>query len=241
MLPLMTVDFETRSYLDVRNVGAWRYAEDKTTEILFLSYKRKDWDHAKLWIAKEEDFPKAILDHIEQNGVFSAFHAQFERALWIKKLKPLGIPVPKNWKDSQASCAYKGIPMALDKAGAALDLPIQKNQRGKYLIQKLCKPKWGTKNDPTRIYIEDPELMREFGDYCIEDSESEECLLDTVGELPAPEYKIWIMDQIINQRGVKIDVDAVNCAVKIVEAVEHKLTEQLIKITDEKMSNSQST
>ena len=41
-LPTCLVDFETRSFLNVKDVGAWRYAEDYTTEILCMGYKLGD-------------------------------------------------------------------------------------------------------------------------------------------------------------------------------------------------------
>ena len=225
------VDFETRCYKDVRKVGSWRYAEDVTAEIICLGYRIGDQPR-RLW-TPDLPFPQDILDHIEVGGIFEAHNAQFERAIWIFILKrKFGIPVPTRWVDTMAACAYRAIPMALDKAGAALNLPIQKDQRGKYLLQQLCMPKGPTKAEPDRIYREDLDLYFEILEYCLDDVDSEKCLGETIGDLSPGEYQIWLLDQVINQRGVQIDIDAVEAALEIIASVEETLNKELTELTD---------
>ena len=241
-LPVVLVDFETRSYLDVRDVGAWRYAEDKTTEILILSYKIK-WPDGTAktgsWIPDLQDFPQEIIDLVEVGAVFEAHNVQFERSIWILILnRRLNIPVPKKWRDTLAVCAYRGIPLSLDKAGDALDLPILKDKRGKYLLQTLCTPKWGTKTEPDRIYREDWDLMQELYGYCDDDVEAEDCLGNTLGVLPPAEQGLWQFDQRINQRGVQLDVEAVEAALELIQIVEKTLNEELREITDNEVERA---
>jgi DNA polymerase len=143
----------------------------------------------------------------------------------------MGIPVPKRWKDTLAACAYRGIPLSLDKAGAALELSIQKNKRGKYLLNTLSVPKWGTAKEPDRIYREDPELLEELYEYCLDDIDSEGCLGDVIGELPPAEYNLWCLDQRINQRGVRLDLDAVEEALILTDKIAKSLNIELRKIT----------
>jgi DNA polymerase len=226
------VDFECRSFLDVTKVGAWRYAEDWTTEVMCMAWKIIGTDKRGLW-KWGEPFPQEVLDHIEAGGAFEAHNVQFERSIWMMILnKQLDIPMPKKWKDTLAVCAYRGLPLALDKAGAALGLPVQKSKDGKYLIKTLCSPKFGTKKEPDRIYREDPDLLGRFYDYCEDDVDSEECLGEAIGELPTPEYRLWILDQTINQRGVMLDLDVVEAALTITEKVAEKLNAEMAVITD---------
>lgn len=236
-LPTCTVDFETRSFLSVLKVGSWRYAEDFTTEILCLSYKFDD-GKSNLWIPGL-DFPQEVIDHVEAGGMFEAHNVQFERAIWMLILRPqFDVPMPKKWKDTLAACAYRGIPLALDKAGAALDLPIQKDKRGKYLLNTLCTPKFGTKTDPDRVYREDWDLMDELYGYCLQDTDAERYLSKTIGDLPLPEYRLWVLDQKINQRGVMIDLDAVDAALAIIAVVEKELNAELREITEGKVQKA---
>ena len=231
-LDVCTVDFETRSFLDVRNVGAWRYAEDWTTEILCMSWNIGD-GKTGLWIPGIP-FPQEVLDHIEAGGVFEAHNVQFERAIWLFILRPqFDIPMPRKWKDTLAVCAYRALPLGLDQVGKALNLNIQKGERGKYLLNTLSKPKWGTKNDPDRIYREDFDLMQELYGYCIQDSDSERELSHTVGDLPRPEYRLWVLDQKINQRGMRLDLEAVGVALETTEKIADTLNAELRVITDE--------
>lgn len=229
VLPVVLVDFETRSYVSVTDCGAWRYAEEGTTEILCMAYKIGD-GNTKLW-TPDLPFPEELIELIEAGAVFEAHNVQFERAVWLRKLKPLGIPVPKYWKDTLAVCANRGIPLGLDKAGKALDLPIIKSERGRYLLNTLSMPKFGTKAEPNREYREDWDLYQELYDYCVKDVDAEACLADTLGDLPPDEQGLWVLDQRINQRGVMIDMDAVNAALRLTTEIETKLNTRLAEIT----------
>ena len=221
----------------MKDVGAWRYAEDFTTEILCLSYKFGD-GVTRLWIPGL-DFPQEIIDHVNAGGMFEAHNVQFERAIWMMILRPqFGVPMPKRWKDTLAACAYRAIPLKLDHAGAALNLDIQKDKRGTYLLNTLSVPKWGTKAEPDRIYREDWDLMQELYDYCVQDADSEHLLSQTIGDLPMPEYRLWCLDQMINQRGVMIDLEAVEAALELIDIVEGTLNEELRGITNEQVQKA---
>ena len=229
-LPICTVDFETRSFLSVKDVGAWRYAEDFTTEILCLSYKFDD-GKTGLWIPGL-DFPQSIVKHVEAGGTFEAHNAQFERAIWMLILRPqFGIKMPVRWRDTLAVCAYRALPLKLDKVGEALNLDVQKDKRGTYLLNTLTTPKFGTKTDPDRIYREDWDLMEELYTYCMQDSDSEYEVSRTLGPLPPSEYNLWCLDQRINQRGVLIDIEAVEAALEVIERITTKLNGELAEIT----------
>jgi DNA polymerase len=230
-LPICTVDFECRSFLDVREVGAWRYAEDWTTEILCMAWKMGNGE-SHIWVPWL-DFPQEVIDHVEAGGTFEAHNVQFERAIWLFILRPqFGVPVPTKWQDTLAVCAYRGLPLSLDNVGKALDLDVKKDERGKYLINTLCKPKFGTKKEPDRIYREDWDLMDELFGYCMGDTDSEENLSETVGVLPIPEYRLWVLDQKINQRGVRLDMPAVERALDLTTVITDKLNGELFALTD---------
>jgi DNA polymerase len=104
-----------------------------------MSWEVGDYDG--LWVPGML-FPQPLLDHIKAGGYFEAHGTQFETAMWINILTPQeGIPFPVKWRDTLAVCAYRSLPLGLDAVGDVLDLDIKKDKRGKYLIQKLCKPR----------------------------------------------------------------------------------------------------
>lgn len=243
---ICTIDFETFSVLNVKDVGAWRYAEHESTEILCMGWAIGEMD-PKIWIPGQP-FPWEVLEHIKAGKRFEAHNAQFERAIWKHVLLgELGIPMPTKWQDTQAVCAYRGLPLALDEVGEVLNLPIQKDKRGKYLLQLLSQPRkmlagekkaWvklhGDKPLPMmrRTAASHPDLFQELCEYCITDVRSERSLSQTLGPLPPAEQKLWVLDQIINQRGVQVDLEAVEAAIKVVEVLEGHLEKELQAITN---------
>jgi len=254
-LPRVTIDFETRSELDVRDVGAWRYAEHPSTEILVLSFRYSYSLHGTgarptfRWVPGE-DFPKHLIEHIRSGGAVEAHNAQFEQAVWYHKLCQNGIPMPTKWLDTQAVCAYRALPLSLDQAGEALGLQTQKDKRGKYLLSQLSSPRKLRKDEKKAFdelknqgifdedapypvkYRNDPDLLEELYRYCDQDVLAEESLSHTLGELPKSEYYVWTMDQKINNRGIQVDLDAVNKALNLIVTYKEKLTKELKELTD---------
>lgn len=241
--PRVTVDFETRSEANLKDVGAWRYAAHPSTEILFLAYKMPG-EETRLWWP-EIPFPDELVEAATAGLMFEAHNIGFERAVWIYKLTHL-CPVPKKWADTMAVCAYRAVPLKLDEVGKVLKLDVQKDARGKYLINTLSKPRKPRKAereafadmlgpDPSEwptLWREDEDLMQEFGEYCEQDVDAEHLLSETLGDLPTGERKLWLLDQKINQRGVAVDLTAVAAAKKIVEQATEKLTQELVDLTE---------
>ena len=242
-LPRMLADFETRSPLDIRKVGAVRYCEHEQTEILCLGYKLPGRDR-QLWVPPAP-FPDDIVAHVVAGYPVESHHVLMELSAWFHKLhRARGIPMPRKWIDTQASCAYRALPLGLDQVGQVLDLETKKDKRGKYLIQRLCKPRKPRKAErelfaleglseadyPT-LYHEDPDLRDELHAYCLDDVGAENDLGDTVGDLPAPEYRLWVLDQTINWRGVQVDMDAVFAAQDIIDQLTATMGAELAEIT----------
>lgn len=228
-LPRVICDFETFSFVDVRDVGAWAYAEHPSTEVLCLSHGYAG-QKKEIWYPGLP-FPQYLIDHINAGYPIEAHNCQFERAVWFHVLSPkFGVPNPKRWLDTLASCAYRGLPLGLDDVGDVLDLPVKKDKMGKGLLQKLSKPRKPTKKDPSTRNTS-PDLLRDLYSYCITDSESEDLLGKTLGDLPVPEHAVWMLDQTINRRGVAVDLEAVESALFIVEEITTSLNAELYKLT----------
>lgn len=243
----IVIDFETFSEVDVGDVGAAAYAEHPSTEILCMSWilvKGGEIHTRGRWIPADP-FPKTVLDHCYHGGLFVAHNVFFETNIWKNLLAskshikyfgewcplPPNMPMPKRWRDTLASCAYRSIPLKLDKAGEVLNLDVQKDQRGKYLIRTLCQPRKPTKKDAT-TRVDDAALLTELADYCDVDTEAELDLYKTVGDLPNSELKVWLMDQQINHRGMKIDLETVQAAKEIRDTLFDRLLNELQTITD---------
>lgn len=151
----LTIDFETRSPVDLKVSGAWRYAEHPDTDVLCLAVK-EDEKPARIWTPPHLGDWKNYQDYvpmIDKDTVFGllerakqieAHNAEFERAIWKRIMTPRygwpEIPLHK-WRCSAAKAAAFALPRSLEGAGAALGLPIQKDADGKKIMLKLCKPR----------------------------------------------------------------------------------------------------
>ena len=222
------IDFETRSEADLKLVGAHRYAEHPTTRVLFLTYSidggaTHDWFPGQ---PPAEDLVAAITG----GCALEAHGATFERAIWRHHMKGWPTPDFRQWRCTLAVCAYRALPLGLDKAAEVLDLEHRKDPRGKFLINKLCKPQKITKNNPNK-WSDDFELMLEFFSYGRADTRTENELSLRLGPLPAPELEVWRLDQLINDRGVQVDLAGVDAALDIVQQVETVKLARLRELT----------
>ncbi|RRC35880.1 hypothetical protein EIA11_24615, partial [Escherichia coli] len=87
------LDWETYSEIDLPDVGAHKYAEHKSTEILCAAYAFGD-DEPQLWFP-DEPCPQDIVDHVKAGGEVHAWNANFERLIWLYVAGPkYGWPVP---------------------------------------------------------------------------------------------------------------------------------------------------
>jgi len=239
------IDFESRSEAPLtgpKSVGAAKYAEHPSTEILCMGYKVSGGE-PEMWFP-DTPFPIVLTEAVRAGATFEGHGAGFEKAIWWNLLALTGIaPYPLNWSDTMAVCAYRSLPQGLDDVGDAIDLPIRKDKRGKYLIQRLCKRHKPSKKWPTGWVEVSPSwanaktddeaaaLYQELYDYCRTDICSEDVLGDVLGELPEPEAFLWGLDQKINERGIRVDTELVNAAIYLAGEIKAKLTKELAAVT----------
>ena len=217
---MIYLDFETRSKADLKKVGAWKYSMHPSTEVLCMAWAIDDgevqlWkpgDEAPLFIRKPKDIDELLIKTFLDlsTDTYEAHNAFFERAIWTNVLK-WG---PVNWTCSAAKCAAHSLPRALDKAGEALGLTIQKDQEGKRIMMKMCRPRKPSKHNPS-VWHEDPEDFEKLYKYCMDDVRAERALSKALKPLNKIEQKVWALDQKINERGINVDMEAVKAAIQV--------------------------
>jgi DNA polymerase len=198
---IYSIDFETRSAIDLVDQGLDIYANDNTTEVLCIAYGTSP-DKIEVVSPHQGTYDShALLKHVRDGGKIQAWNAMFEYAIWNC------VCVPKyGWPklaltqciDTMAIAAANNVPQSLGDAAIFMDANHQKDTRGRYLIQKLCKPHKGGFN-------EDPELMRELFAYCAQDVRAEMAIGGVLRPLSDLEQEIWELTQRINLRGVPVD------------------------------------
>lgn len=226
-MQVVSIDFETYSEGDIRKLGAWGYSKHPTTEVICMAYAYGE-EAPILWLPSME-LPEFAKD--PSSFKFNAWNSFFEYCIWHHVLDWPEVSVPQ-WNDTAAHAAALAMPRALGACGAALGLSQdqQKDKRGKYLIQRLCKPYRGKR-------IQDDELLNELYDYCVQDVVAEREISKRLRPLNTLERKVWELDQTINIRGVFIDTQAVDDALIIIDQVVEYLNGEVSRITDGELVN----
>jgi DNA polymerase len=209
-------DFETRNTggCDLTKVGVWRYAIDPATEIICFGYRVGGVDHSWAPTGSSRD----PLDALAANpdATFACFGA-FDQTVWSKiMVERHGFPpIPtRRWVDLRAVCSYFALPRSLDKALAALGLPIKKDKEGQRLVRSLSRL-----DRKTGAY---PELTPAIVERVVEYNRIDIVALEAMrgqglGGLGAPEQAVWELDQRINACGIAIDIGFVEAAKRIVD------------------------
>lgn len=246
------IDFETKSELDVTEVGAVLYARHHSTRIMFLSYALP-WFRPGEVIQWHAAFPGAgmlespvellepLFEFIRNGGLIEAHNSFFEEMIWRYVMKRHFKKFPRvandKWRDTAARAACVSLPRDLKSACEALNLPVGKDAAGRAYIRKYSRPKRLTKKEKNLfgedaiIWNEDLEGLTGYGEYNKQDVRAQRRLSASIPDLTPRELRIWQITQDMNRRGVLIDVDLCRAAVKLTKAATDKLNGELEKIT----------
>ena len=228
----VTADFETRSELNLKKVGAWRYSTHPSTDALCLGYAI-DSQPRRMW-HRGEPPPADLCRAVKAGALFEAHNAFFEWCIWmnvmVKRYGWLPLQVDQ-MVCSAARAAYSCLPRALENALIAIDAPVRKLD--KKALNKLSKPRKPTKNDD-RVWIDeddDPETYKQLYEYCDGDVIGEQHLSKKVMALPAFERTVFKTDFGINLRGVRVDVDFIKGAIKVSSMIGRGVGAELTGLT----------
>jgi DNA polymerase family A len=142
--------------------------------------------------------------------IVAAWNDQFETALETFLLRPRFnwplVPIERHRCTMVAALAY-ALPAGLDKAAAALGLPLRKDDDGRRLMMQMVKPRRPRKGeDPDGIHWHDsPAQLARLAQYCRRDVEVERQLHLQLTPLSDGEQALWVLDAAINKRGFHVD------------------------------------
>lgn len=243
---MIYLDFETRSAADLIKWGATRYALDPTTQALCLCWSFDQdpeiqlWHRDHPWIEKSER-PDDLLDRIASGEHVEAHNSFFEFSIWNlvlrKEFPEFDVPLSLDqMRCSAAKASCYSLPRALGDAAKAVHLPagLQKDEDGRRLINKLCKPMSRRKGSTDIIFCEEEVEHRRNWNYCAQDIRAERGLsnwCDERGGMTETETRYWQMDQRMNMRGVMLDQKAAHEALKLAITEAARLNAELCEIT----------
>lgn len=226
------IDFETRSTIDINRAGAERYMECPHFSILCMAYAFGDGP-VGLWIPSQSPMPSAVREHVEAGGPVAAHNAAFEMLAWAeaRRRDPAGWPELRIYQvdDTMARARAMGLPGSLGDCAVALRMPIEKDNNGRRVMLRVCKPQ---KRGGEYYWINDPALFQRLYEYCKRDVEVEREIDKRLPPLSPDERAVWEMDWAINQRGVRVDVRSVSGALEAVAEEGRALSLAVSKLTD---------
>lgn len=229
------IDIETFSSNDIK-LGVHKYVDALDFEIILFAYAFNGDPVEVIDLKAGEKIPDHVISAMTDRDVLkTAFNANFE-IICIRKLFPELI-VENQWECDSVLSLYNGLPLGLDAVGKALGLPQdkQKDARGKKLIQFFCKPCKATKKNGGRtrnLPEHAPEEWEVFKEYNAQDVVTERAIREAAWiQITPTEYHLWLIDRAINDRGVYIDMDLVESAIKVSGEYSDKLMGMAKEIT----------
>jgi DNA polymerase len=181
----------------------------------------------------EEEFLACLTDPAV---VKSAYNANFERSTLASYY---GVECdPDEWRCTAVLASTLGLPRSLEAVGKALGLPEdqQKLRTGKALINYFCKPCKATASNGGRtrnMPRHDAEKWRLFIEYNLQDVVTEQAILHELrafrpGEA---EQRLWSVDQLICDRGIRIDRSFVEGIVEYDDRRQQQLKDEAREIS----------
>lgn len=256
----LSIDLETYSDVDLSKSGVYKYTESDNFEILLFAYSINHGEVEVVDLAQGEKLPIEIIKALVDDGITKwAYNASFERVClsrYISRYYPeyfISYSInedtvneflnPSSWRCSMIWSAYLGLPLSLAGVGSVLGLEEQKLKEGKDLIKYFCVPCNPTKTNGGRtrnLPEHDSSKWELFKSYNKRDVEVEVSIQERLQSYPVPEF-LWDeyhLDQEINDRGIALDMELVENAIKFDEIAKQKALDELQKLTNIENPNS---
>lgn len=239
----LSIDIETFSSNDIK-FGVHKYVDANDFEILLFAYA---FDNEPVKII---DFtaggvlpPEVVTALADKEVIKTAFNAAFEITC-LSKVYP-DLIKREQWECTSVLALYNSLPPGLGPTAKALGFEEdkQKDTRGKALIRFFCLPCKPTKTNGGRtrnLPEHDREKWETFKEYCKQDVVVERAIRQQIitNSPGMSEHRLWLLDQRINDCGVKIDRVLVDNAIRFNVDYSTRLTMKLKRLT--RLSNPNS-
>jgi len=249
----LTIDFETRSPVDLKACGMYVYAQHPDTDVICLSVLEHGQKRPFIW------FPEWVYilfdvdrqDHVlTDDGLatllntadtIAAHNAPFERCIhrWVMGRYGFEDIPTKKWRDTAAKAAAHALPRSLGQVCKVLGLDQQKDDRGHKVMLKMCKPRKPRKAEreadldweDNYYWHEGQEDFEILVEYCRQDTLAEYALDKALPDLKPFEQELWFYDQKINDRGIYADTGMIASIMDKLGTYEAELLHEISQLT----------
>lgn len=231
-MPTLFIDLETYCEVPIKN-GTHAYAEH--VEILLFAWAIDDgpvhvWD-----VTAGSKAPAPLRAALRDPGVLVCAHnSHFDRTMLRHAMPEFCAPLER-WRDTMVRALAHSLPGALGELCDILKVPTDKakDEEGRQLVMLFCKPRPATSKVRRATRETHPAEWVKFMEYVRLDIEAMRAIDK---KLPAwnfqgSELALWHLDQRINDRGVKVDVDLAHAAIRAVERAQKILAARTDTLT----------
>lgn len=231
----LKIDIETYSSYDLKTCGVHKYVQAPDFDIMLFAYKFND-EPVKLRDLTQVSLGQELSELILSPEVKKVAHnAMFEITCLSEYL--IEELDPAQWSCSAARATTRGFPLSLEAIASVMRLETQKDKRGYNLIRLFCMPnKEGKRNSAKDFPVE----WEQFQRYCMTDVIVEDEICQKLGRYDLTEYeqRLWILDQKINNTGVRIDKHFVINNIKFNGMFKDELAQEATEISGLSKPNS---
>jgi len=232
------IDIETYSSNDLVNCGVYKYVEAPDFTILLFAYSIDGGPVVCVDFAMGEKLPDDVFAALTDPDVIkTAFNAAFERICISVYFFGGKLLDPKQWRCTMVLAARMGLPLSLGQCGEVLHLAEGKMTEGKALIRYFSV---SGKNGKRHLPSDAPDKWDTFKKYNIRDVEVEQAIKRKVQRLKPADFdeELYVADQEINDRGVKIDRTLVDAAARFDDEYKAQLLAEAQQLTGMENPNS---
>lgn len=244
---MIHIDIETGSHCDLPKSGVYRYAQDPTTRILCVAWA-DGGRYGNLWVPRSlKGFPKAAIPDLHQyerlyiqqtppDELLDIFHdrtkpliahnASFERILLNSQAAAGLPPTPKErWHCTMAQAQTFNLPADLKTLSK---ITTNRKMDARNIMLKLGRP-----NADGRLWEPDdlPENFATLYTYCLQDVYAERSVYDRFPRLSKRERQVYLLSEAINDRGIQVDLPAVDAAQSVWQECQNKLEGEMTALT----------
>ena len=255
---MITIDIETRSDKDISKCGVYAYTDTPYFDILLFAYSIDGQPVQVVDMANGEEIPENVLVAlVDENVIKRAFNVNFERVCLSKYLRK-NYPQyfqsysidedtvgdflnPESWHCSMIHARTLGLPSSLAEVGKVLGIEQQKMTEGKALVKFFCVPYDTVDGVPQFHNPKDyPDKWEIFKAYNKRDVEAELEIDRRLSRFPVPDFlwKEFYLDQEINDRGILVDMQLADKAIRLDAEAKEELTSEIKRLTGVENPNS---
>lgn len=239
----LSIDLETFSSVDIGKCGAWKYIESPDFEILLFAYSLNGGPVQVVDLAQGEVIPDWVVSALHSTDFTKhAYNAAFEFGCLSKVFGQMD---PRQWRCTMFHALYAGYTSGLGATGAAMGLSEDKRKlaTGKALIRYFCIPCKPTKANGGRernYPRHDPEKWKLFKEYNVQDVVTEMEIESRLKNVVVPSWvqHQWEVDLMISQRGVAVDLELTDGALRIGAETKENLIAEAQRISGLENPNS---